>query len=109
MKYSNLTPIIGFQNRDYVVHNEDNHLFEVITGYADNFKSTYEGYHENNFYGTHLIGPLLIRNPQFTDLIIKKIMEENKLNYHSNENNELYEAYSEYIANFYRKPNKKTE
>ena len=62
-EYDNLSPIIGFQNRKYVVQNNNNHLFKVIDGYGDNLKSEYEGIHYHNFIGTYLIGPLLIRNP----------------------------------------------
>ena len=65
--------IIGFQNRQCVTNIKNNHLFEVIDGYADNNKSKYEGIHYKNLYATYTIGPLLIRNPYFKDYIIKSI------------------------------------
>lgn len=102
MKYNdNTLPLIGFQNRRFIVENKDNHLFSVISGHADNSKSTYEGYHYNNFIGTHLIGPLLIRNPHFTDLIVKDILDNKKLKFHEDNKTENYLAYNEYIKNFY--------
>lgn len=101
MEFENLTPIIGFQNRLSVMQCDDNHLFSVINGYADNYKSSFEGYRENNFFGTYLIGPLLIRNPHFTDYIVKDILEKKNIPYTEITNTIEYKAYNEYLKNFY--------
>jgi CobQ-like glutamine amidotransferase family enzyme len=101
MEFENLTPIIGFQNRCSVMQCDDNHLFSVINGYADNYKSSFEGYRENNFFGTYLIGPLLIRNPHFTDYIVKDILEKKNIPYTEITNTIEYKAYNEYLKNFY--------
>lgn len=93
--------IIGFQNREFIVNNKRNHLFKVKEGLCDNLKSEYEGYHEYNFYGTFVIGPLLIRNPHFTNKLVKEIMEKNNLIYHEYEDKILVDAYNQYIKNFY--------
>ena len=93
--------VIGFQNREFMVNNKKNHLFKVKDGICDNFKSEYEGYHEYNFYGTFVIGPLLIRNPHFTNILVKEIMEKNNLIYHEYEDKILVDAYNQYIKNFY--------
>ena len=93
--------IIGFQNREFIVNNKRNHLFKVKEGLCDNLKSEYEGYHEYNFYGTFVIGPLLIRNPHFTNILVKEIMEKNNLIYHEYEDKILVDAYNQYIKNFY--------
>lgn len=103
MEYSNLKLIIGFQNRNRVIQNDKNYLFHVKDGYADNFKVNNEGYHEYNFFGTYLIGPLLIRNPYFTDYLVSSILKEKKLNFHQDESSYEYKAYHEYIKNFYEK------
>ena len=103
MQYKDLSPIIGFQNRKYVIQNDSNHLFKVISGYGDNLKSEYEGVKYNNFYGTYLIGPLLIRNPHFTDLLIADITLKNDYKYHADLNTNEYKAYYEYLKNFYEK------
>lgn len=97
----NQKDIIGFQNRDYVVNINRNHLFKVKDGICDNLKSENEGYHENNFYGTSVIGPLLIRNPHLTNMIVKDILEKNNLVFHNDEFKLLNDAYNEYIKNFY--------
>ena len=87
--------IIGFQNREFIVNNKRNHLFKVKEGLCDNLKSEYEGYHEYNFYGTFVIGPLLIRNPHFTNILVKEIMEKNNLIYHEYEDKILVDAYNQ--------------
>ena len=51
-------PIIGFENH-----------FGSITGINDNFIE------KNNFLGTYVIGPLLIRNPYFCKYYINKIIK----------------------------------
>ena len=93
--------VIGFQNREFIVNNKKNHLFKVKEGLCDNLKSEYEGYHEYNFYGTFVIGPLLIRNPHFTNKLVKEIMEKNNLICHEYEDKILVDAYNQYIKNFY--------
>ena len=93
--------VIGFQNREFIVNNKKNHLFKVKEGLCDNLKSEYEGYHEYNFYGTFVIGPLLIRNPHFTNILVKEIMEKNNLIYHEYDDKVLVDAYNQYIKNFY--------
>lgn len=95
--------IIGFQNRNSVLTNGDNSLFQVIEGTGYNPKVKEEGITYNNFYGTYLLGPLLVRNPYFTDYLVKKICKENKVKYHkNNENDYVYKAYNEYLNNFYK-------
>ncbi len=101
MEFENLSPIIGFQNRLSVMQCDDNHLFSVINGYADNYKSSFEGYREENFFGTYLIGPLLIRNPHLTDYIVKDILEKRNIPYTEITNTVEYKAYNEYLKNFY--------
>ena len=93
--------VIGFQNREFMVNNKRNHLFKVKEGLCDNLKSEYEGYHEYNFYGTFVIGPLILRNPHFTNKLVKEIMEKNNLIYHEYEDKILVDAYNQYIKNFY--------
>ena len=102
MSYKDLSPIIGFQNRKYLVNNNENHLFKVIDGYKDNFKSEYEGIHYKNFFGTYLIGPLFIRNPHLTDLIVSDISIKNNYKYHIDMDTFEYKAYYEYLKNFYK-------
>lgn len=41
-------------------------LFTVEKGYGMNPDETAEGVRKGNFFGTHLLGPLLVQNPDFT-------------------------------------------
>ncbi len=67
-------PIIGFQNQGSVIKNNNNNLFEVITGTGNYPNSSHEGIHYKNFYGTYVIGPILVRNPHFTRYFIKQVI-----------------------------------
>lgn len=45
----------------------------VVKGDGMNDESNIEGYIKNRFYGTYILGPLLVLNPYFTRKIIKEI------------------------------------
>jgi len=95
--------IIGFQNRSHSIEGCNDNLFKVIsgTGYSST-NSGFEGVHKNNFYGTFLFGPILVRNPYFTDFLVKDICKKNKVKYKNPDyDNIWYKAYHEYLKNFY--------
>lgn len=87
--------IIGFQNRFSSNNIKDDYLFEVIKGTGNDSESKVEGIHKNNFFGTYLLGPILIRNPYFKDALLKYIGIDKV-------NTKLvdYKAYHEYLKNF---------
>ena len=87
--------IIGFQNRFSSNNIKDDYLFEVIKGTGNDSESKIEGIHKNNFFGTYLLGPILIRNPYFKDALLKYIGIDKV-------NTKLvdYKAYHEYLKNF---------
>ena len=87
--------IIGFQNRFSSNDIKDDYLFEVIKGTGNDSESKVEGIHKNNFFGTYLLGPILIRNPYFKDALLKYIGIDKV-------NTKLvdYKAYHEYLKNF---------
>ncbi|MGN1371010.1 MAG: hypothetical protein ACI4XM_01835 [Candidatus Coprovivens sp.] len=94
--------VIGFQNRDSVMINvKEEKLFDVIkgTGYKPNDGT--EGIHLNNFFGTYLLGPILVRNPYFTDYIVKGLCDTLGCEYKEDKNDIAYKAYDEYLKNFY--------
>ena len=60
--------------------------------------------YENNFFGTYLFGPLLVRNPHFCDYLITKIMEYKGYELKEfNTDTSAYKAYREYLKNFMEK------
>ena len=93
--------IIGFNNRSSVIkHTKEEPLFsvEVGTGYEPNKKL--EGIKHNNFYGTYLLGPILVRNPYFLNYIVKKLLESKDIKYTKKEEGIPFIAYREFIKNF---------
>lgn len=94
--------VIGFQNRSCSIDNIEDNLFDVTTGCGFNPNSQKEGIKINNFYGTYLLGPILVRNPYLCDYIIKELFKANNLPYQeSNKNDNAHKAYQELINNFY--------
>lgn len=91
--------VIAFQNRQCVLNNKDNHLFNIIEGYADNYKSHNEGLHYKNLYASYNLGPLLIRNPLLKNHIIKEILDKKDILYKSISTTDD-KAYNEYVKNF---------
>ena len=96
--------LIGFQNRDSVLRNvNEPHLFEVTDGTGYLPKSNYEGIHKNNFYGTYLLGPILARNPHFTEYLVKEVLKSKNLSYKKVHDKYETKAYQEYIKNMVEK------
>lgn len=95
--------IIGFQNQGSKIENFEFNLFEVIRGIGSHEKSKNEGIQYKNFYGTYVIGPLLVRNPEFLKYFGTQIIKS------KNENFEIKnfhlgldeKAYDEFMNNHY--------
>ncbi len=66
--------ILGFENHQGEIIGIDEPLFTVETGYGSTTNSMLEGFKKNNFYGTYLIGPLLVRNPKLLEKICKELI-----------------------------------
>ena len=70
-------PIVGFENHGGRTHiNENQALGKVLYGYGNDEKSGYEGVVYKNVIGTYLHGPLLPKNPQLADLLIRRALEK---------------------------------
>lgn len=91
--------IIGFQNRCDLVHNIKTSLFKTQTQYSNDLTNEEEGFTYKNVYATHIIGPLLIRNPYFTDYILTKLCNDKNLKYKSLDET-AKTAYKKYLENF---------
>ena len=69
-------PITGFENhggRTFI--NSCHPLGKVVTGYGNDDSKQYEGVHYKNVIGTYLHGPLLPKNPQLCDYLLKTALE----------------------------------
>lgn len=96
-------PVLGFQNHAGMIEKIDNPLFNVLkgTGYKPNVNV--EGIHVENFFGTYLIGPLLIRNPEILKYFCGKLIEQKKLTVEKELDLSLEEkAYYEFMKNYYQ-------
>lgn len=67
-------PLIGFINKCSVIHEIKTPLFMMQMGLGNQSSDDKgEGFRVNNLFGTHLIGPVLAKNPEFTELLVKLI------------------------------------
>ena len=71
-QYDNIE-IIGFKSQFTMLYgdNSKNYFMNTQMGIGINDTTKLEGIKENNFFGTYVIGPLLILNPLFTERLLK--------------------------------------
>lgn len=74
-------PILGFQNQGSVTKEIEHPLFQVIEGTGSYPNSKTEGIQQHEFYGTYLIGPILVRNPKLLEYFTKKIITSKNSNF----------------------------
>lgn len=69
--------IVGFENHSGQTELGAGqlHLGEVIKGYGNNQLSGYEGAVKNNVFGSYLHGPILPKNPEFADELLRRALE----------------------------------
>lgn len=97
--------ILGFQNQNRVIkNNKQNPLFEVVKGTGSYPHSKVEGIKEGNFYGSYLIGPLLVRNPSFLKYLIEQLVHYYNPDYQLKEFSLELEmnAYQTFLDNYYK-------
>lgn len=69
------TKIIGFENHGGQTFDIANPFGSVLFGNGNKFGDTQEGFFMNNVIATYLHGPLLSKNPELTDYIIKYCLD----------------------------------
>jgi len=57
--------LVGFINKSSRILGNTSPLFSVNFGLGDDDESKGEGWHGQNLFATHLIGPMLVKNPAF--------------------------------------------
>lgn len=75
----NNNKIIGFTNHQGIIKDIKSPLFVKYKEDSDEILLE-DGIHEKNFFGTYVIGPLLVRNPEFLEYIIEKLILSKKDN-----------------------------
>ncbi len=61
---------VGFINKASSTVSNEKPMFTVIFGEGNSKQDKTEGVVKNNFYGTHLTGPCLIKNPNLCDYFV---------------------------------------
>lgn len=64
--------VLGFENNHGQTINATLPMFTVEKGFGNSEKE--EGYMQNNFYATYLIGPILARNPELLEKFCKNLI-----------------------------------
>lgn len=72
--------IVGFENHGGQTHDVKTPFGEVLYGNGNCSKSPSEGYFEKNVIATYLHGPLLSKNPEISDYMIKYCINRNSDN-----------------------------
>ena len=101
--------IMGFKTQFTMCYpkTDANGLFKVIRGIGMNEKTMAEGIRVNNFFGTYLVGPLLILNPEFTKYLLKLIGVENpSLAFEKEAVNAYNKRYEDFLDKIPVKPEK---
>ncbi|MEG2458034.1 MAG: hypothetical protein RSB41_04000 [Bacilli bacterium] len=91
--------IVGFKNQftHSYGNNTNNYFLEVIKGSGLNPSSSLEGIHYKNFFGTYLLGPILILNPDFTKYLLSLLGIKNiTLPFEE----EIYKTYNKRLEEF---------
>ncbi len=70
-------PLVGFINKCSEIEGISEPLFSVKMGLGNKNDGDTEGIRKNNFFGTHLTGPVLIKNPHFLVYLARLIAGEN--------------------------------
>ena len=71
------TKIIGFENHGGQTFNINSYFGTVLCGNGNKFGDTKEGFFKENVISTYLHGPLLSKNPELADYIIKYCLKRN--------------------------------
>ena len=69
------TKVIGFENHGGQTFDIETPFGDVLLGNGNKFGDTKEGFFNKNVIATYLHGPLLSKNPELTDYIIKYCLD----------------------------------
>lgn len=67
-------PAVGFMNKCSTTKGVTSPLFRSLAlGFGNDTERGPEGYVSGNVFATHITGPVLVKNPAFTDLVIRRL------------------------------------
>ena len=70
------TELVGFINKCSEISGIETPLFEIERGLGNINNEKTEGILCGNFFGTHLTGPILVKNPHFLKYIAEKLVDK---------------------------------
>ena len=69
--------VVGFINKSSLIKGgEKEKLFTCEFKHSTLVDNDYEGYRIKNLFGTHIIGPVLVKNPGFMEVIVRLLVKE---------------------------------
>ena len=70
------SPVVGFMNKCSRTTGVTTPLFDSLKlGLGNEMEKGAEGYVDGNLFATHITGPVLVKNPDFIDMLIHRIFE----------------------------------
>ena len=69
-------PVVGFMNKCSVTEDATPLFDRLSLGFGNEEEKGPEGYASGNVFATHITGPVLVKNPDFTDFLIRRIFEQ---------------------------------
>ena len=82
VKNDEIGELVGFINKCSIINqNENDKLFDYLFKDNNLKDNDFEGIRFNNLFGTHLLGPVLVKNPCFMKYIIKIILNNINVEY----------------------------
>lgn len=68
------SPVVGFMNKCSVTMEEDSPLFDHLSLGLGNWEDkSPEGYVSGSLFATHITGPVLVKNPDFVDFLVRRV------------------------------------
>ena len=100
-KFDNI--ILGFKNQDGLITSNEKGFFQIIQGFGFNEESKEDGFLINNFLGTYMIGPILVRNPELLTFLVKRIIDSKYKDFKYKPFDLDFEnkAHDEYLKNYF--------
>ncbi len=93
VKNDTLGEVVGFINKSSLIYGgEKDKLFTYVFKDSNLEDNDYEGYHFKNVYGTHIIGPILAKNPSFLKLIVRSLARSQYRSIEYNYETDAYEV-----------------
>lgn len=69
--------VVGFENHGGQTLQVQTPFGKVLAGHGNAYQSAYEGFYNGQVLGTYMHGPLLPKNPEIADFVIRKSLMRN--------------------------------